>query len=163
MSDQIYAVLMAIENDTLLLPNSAVVEVVPRETVKPDAGAPKWMIGYCDWNSRRVPVVSFELLNGAAAVEQSRRARVVLVNSLGVHLPVGMMGFLTQGYPHLVTLNRTAVVAGALRETDRADLVLSRVRIASQEAAIPDLETIEADLLRLEVTSAGTAGAASVS
>lgn len=147
--EQIYAVLMALEGDTLLLPNAAVAEVVAREALQPaEDGAPSWLVGYCDWNNRRVPVVSFEVANGASRGADSRRARVVVLNSFGIHLPSGLFAVISQGYPHLVTLNRAAVKPMALRPTDRADLVLCRVRIASQEAAIPDLASIEAEIAR---------------
>lgn len=151
MSEQIYAVLMALEGDTLLLPNSAVNEVVPRDRVRPAGdGAPSWFAGFLEWNNRRVPVVSFETLNGSAvSATRSRRERVAVVNCAGVHLQGGSIGILTQGHPHLVTLNRTAVKPAALRDTDRAELILARVRISSQEAAIPDLDVIEADLSRV--------------
>ncbi|HSW12009.1 MAG TPA: chemotaxis protein CheW [Solimonas sp.] len=150
--EQIYAVLMALEGDTLLLPNAAVAEVISRDTLQPaEDGAPPWMIGYCDWNNRRVPVVSFETINGAPRPgAESRRSRIVVLNSFGTHLPAGLLAVLSQGYPHLVTLNRAAVKTMGLRPTDRGDLVLSRVRIASQEAAIPDLATIEAEISRLQ-------------
>lgn len=147
MSDQIYAVLMALEGDTLLLPNSAVNEAIPRDRVAPPGeGAPAWFAGFLDWNSRRVPVISFEILNGGTRSGQSRRERVAIVSTPGVHLQGGAIGIIVQGHPHLITLNRTAVRAGTLRETDRESLVLTRARISSQEAAIPDLDVIEADL-----------------
>ena len=144
---QIYAVLMALEGDSLLLPNVAVAEVVQRERVQaPEPGAPEWFAGYLDWNSRRVPVISFELLNGGRTSGRSRRDRVAIINSLGVHLAGGAFGLITQGYPHLVTLNRTAVRSVAPRETDRPGLLAARVKIASQEAMIPDLAVVEADI-----------------
>ena len=94
-----------------------------------------------------------DTLNGGRRPEDARRSRVVVVHSFGRHLEAHALGLLTQGYPHLVTLNRNAVRAASLRGSDRDDLVLSRVRIASQDAVIPDLETIESDLLRQEVAS----------
>lgn len=149
--DHLYAVLMALSDDTLLLPNAAVAEVVARDNLRPSwPGAPDWLTGYCEWSNRRVPVISFEALNGAAAAPMSRRARVVVINSLGSHLANGLFAVVAQGYPHLVTLNRTAVQGTPLRETDRQDIVLSRVRIASQEALIPNLDTIEAEIARAQ-------------
>ncbi len=153
MNDQIYAVLMPLDGDTLLLPNAAVIEVISRDTVRPVDDAPAWFLGNYESNGRRVPVISFEVLNGGSLPEVARRSRVVLLHSVGQHLEAHAIGVLTQGYPHLVTLNRNAITPAPLRENDRADLALSRVRIASQEAVIPDLETIEADLLRLDMVS----------
>lgn len=157
MSDQIYAVLIALEGDTLLLPNSAVNEAVPRDRIAPAGpGVPEWFAGYLDWNGRRVPVISFEVLNGGSRSGQSRRERVAVVNSFGSHLQSGLIGIITQGHPHLVTLNRTAVRPGDLRENDRAELVLTRARISSQHAAIPDLSVIEAELARALSADAGS-------
>ena len=151
MNDQIYAVLIPLDGDTLLLPNAAVMEVISRDTVRSVDDAPPWFLGNYELNGRRVPVISFEVLNGATLPETARRSRVVLFHSFGQHLEAHAIGVLTQGYPHLVTLNRNAISPAPLRDTDRADLVLSRVRIASQDAVIPDIETIEADLQRYEV------------
>ncbi|MGH8460010.1 MAG: chemotaxis protein CheW [Stenotrophobium sp.] len=153
MSDQIYAVLIALESDALLLPNTAVAEVVPHTGMQPATAGGGWLLGHCHWNGQRVPVISFEMLNGAAAAEPGRRARIVIVHALSSQRSAGAIGILTQGHPHLVTLNRAALVSRPLRETDRVDLVLSRVSIANHEAAIPDLETIETDLMRNHVLS----------
>lgn len=149
--EQIYAVLMTIHEDTLLLPNATVAEVLARDALQADAAGPEWLLGYCDWNNRRVPVVRFEQLNRGSAPTDPRRERLVVLNSLGRHLPSGHLAILTQGYPHLVTLNRAAVRTMQLRDTDRDDLVLSRVRIANQEALIPDLEQIEAEIARTQL------------
>lgn len=150
MSDQVYAVMLALEGDTLLLPNIAVSEAVPRDRVQaPEAGMPAWFAGTLDWNNRRVPVLSFELLNGGeVSATRSRRERVAVVQSTGSHLPGAILGIVMQGHPHLVTLTRAAVRPGELRPGDQAELVMTRVRIASQDAAIPDLDAIEAVLAR---------------
>jgi chemosensory pili system protein ChpC len=159
MSDQIYAVLITLSDDTLLLPNSAVAEVLPLSVLQTASGSADWLLGYCDWSDKRIPVINFEVLNGAAAGESGKRARIVIVHSLNAHLQTGALGILTQGYPHLVTLSREALVPQVLRESDRPDLVLSRVAIANHETAIPDLEAIEADIARHDFKRAGSATA----
>ena len=152
LREQIYAVLMSVYEDTLLLPNTAVAEVLAREALQVEEGPhPDWLLGYCDWNNRRVPVVRFERLNHAPTGGDPRRERLVVLNSLGRHLPSGHLAIMTQGYPHLVTLNRTAVRSAPLRDTDRDEVVLTRVRIANQEALIPDLEQIEAEVARAQL------------
>lgn len=150
MSDQVYAVMLALEGDALLLPNVAVSEAVPRERLQaPAPGMPAWFAGTLDWNNRRVPVLSFETLNGAEpSALRSRRERVAIVQSLGTHLPGAVLGIVMQGHPHLVTLTRTAVKPGVLRESDREEFVLARVRIASQDVAVPDLDALEAQIAR---------------
>ncbi len=145
-TDELYAVLVAIHGDTLLLPNSAVAEVLARDALQPSAGGPAWLAGYCDWNSRRVPAIRFELLNGGERGGDPRRERLVVLHSLGNAVPGGSIAIVAIGYPHLVTLNRMAMQPMALEAADRDALVLARARIASQIVLIPDLEAVESEI-----------------
>lgn len=156
---ELYAVLVALEGDTLVLPNVAIAEVISRERIQPAQDGPDWLQGFVPFNGRRLHVLSFEALNGGSVPELSRRSRVVVINSLGAHLDAGQFALVAQGYPHLVTLNRTGVRRANLHKTDRSDLVLSRLRIASQEAIVPDLESLELELSRVPVPEAQTAAA----
>jgi chemosensory pili system protein ChpC len=142
-------VLIALSGDTLLLPNLAVAEVVARDAIQPLSQLPPpWLAGQIDWSGRRLPVLRFEALNRGKPASDPRRERVVVLNSHGRHLPSGQFALVTQAYPHLVTLNRAALQPLALRETDRPELLLARVRVANQEALIPDLDMIEAEIAR---------------
>lgn len=145
---QTYAVLIALAGDTLLLPNLAVAEVLGAEPVQPAEAAPTWLRGYLDWNGRRVPVLSFETLNPTAPAEP-RRARIVVLHSPGRRLPVAHLAVVAQAYPHLLPFDRMTATPLPLRDSDRDELVLARVRVAGQEALIPDLDSVEAELARL--------------
>jgi len=152
-ADELYAVLMTVHEDIVLLPNAAVAEVLSRDALKRSDGGPDWLLGHCEWNNRVVPVVRLEALNGGIGSGDPKRERVVVINSIGKHLAGGHVAFISQGYPHLVTLNRAAMRPLALRETDRNDLVLGRVRIASQQALIPDLATVEAEVAQTQLAN----------
>ena len=149
-NEELYAVMIALAGDTLLLPNAAVAEVVPSEAMMRQEQGPDWLLGHYNWNARRVPVLSLEVLNNGAKPPHSRRERLIIVNSFGTRLAVGAVAFLAQSYPHLITLNRAAIKSLPLRDTDRAELVLTRVKIANSEALIPDFETIETELAAVE-------------
>lgn len=140
---EFYGVFIAVEGDTVLLPNVAVAEVVAHGKVGAVDGAPPWWLGHIDWNGARVPLVSLEALNGKTVPQTTRRSRIAVINTPGRELDVGQIAFLCQGYPHLVTLNRAAMAAEALDPDDNDDLVLARTRIANTRAMIPDLESIE--------------------
>lgn len=140
--DEIYAVLIALDGDTLLLPNAVVSEVLPAATL--DGAADGAGLGRRTWNNRVLQVLSFEALNNRTAPSESRRARSVVFHSTGTV----SYALLAQGYPHLVTLNRSALTPMPLRDTDRPEAVLARVRIANTEALIPNLETLEAEAQR---------------
>lgn len=142
----LYAVMIAIDGDTLLLPNSAVAEVVSRETTIAHRDGVNGWLGDLDWNGRSVPVVQLETLMARPLKSTGRRARIVILHSLvagggGRHLAI-----VAQGYPHLVTLNPAALTAEPLREDDDDRWVLGRCRVANQLTMIPDLAAVDAIL-----------------
>lgn len=140
--EELYAVLIAIHGDTLLLPNATVAEVLSADGLEPLGSGPR--VGVRDWNGRRLRVVSFEILNGGRAPPEYSRARIIVLHPLDGVPSDNACGILAQGYPHLLTLNRTALVKAPLRGSDAAGIVLSRVKIANTEALIPNLEAIQA-------------------
>ena len=153
--EQIYAALAAIPGDTLLIPNLAVAEVLSREPLETVDGAPDWLDGMLPWHGRHVPVIHFERLNRSNALPQpGRRSRILVIYATENRLPGGMFGLLTEGYPHLVTLNHNAVAPEPLRDTDRPELIVSRARVASQTPAIPNLQFVESEIARF-LSSAG--------
>ncbi len=139
--EEIYAVLIAIHGDTLLLPNTSVAEVVSADGLQALGGGP--CVGTRDWNGKRLNVVSFEILNGAAPPPETSRTRIVVLQPLDGKPSDNACGVLAQGYPHLLTLNRTALVKAPLRDSDSIGIVLSRVKIANTEALIPNLDAIQ--------------------
>jgi len=145
--EELYAVLVSLAGDTLLLPNAAVVEVLSAERMarSPD-GAPAWLAGRLAYNNRQLPVVHFETLNGAARPEPTRRTRLAVVHAITDRVRGGQYAIVCQGYPHLVTLNRAALRREPLVSTDHEEIVLVRVGIANTSALIPNLEALELKL-----------------
>ncbi len=147
MSQALYSILIPLREDALILPNSAVSEVTVQETLEPpDEGSPPWMMGWYALAERRVPVIAFEALNGAKPPALGRRTRLTIINSFGTRIHGSQFALLTPGHPQLISLTPEVVRAAALRPTDRAELLLSRLRVGDRQAAIPDLEAIEGAL-----------------
>lgn len=150
--EELYAVLIALPGDTLLLPNAAVAEVVSADRMeRAGPGAPRWLAGRLMYNNRRLPVVRFEVLNGGAPIEDTRRTRLTVLHGLTDRLGAGQYAIVCQGYPHLVTLNRNALRKESHLSTDKEEMILSRVGIANTSALIPNLEAVEEQLARLEM------------
>lgn len=148
--DSLHTVLIQIADDMLLLPNAAIAEVASMERFEPpEPGAPPWLAGWHAMAERRIPVLSVEALAGGGRPEISRRARIVIVYPLSTRVHGGSYAILAQGQPHLVNLARDAISLAPTPPQARDGLLLSRVQIASQNAAIPDLEALEARLAEL--------------
>lgn len=150
MNEAVYALLIEVTGDTLLLPNAAITEVTALDRFEAaDAEAPAWLSGWHATAERRIPVLSFEALSGRGRPETHKRARVVIVNPIGQRVGGGGFALLAQSQPHLISIGRGTLAPVSLTYSDRDELVLSRVRMAGKEALIPDLEQIEARLAGL--------------
>jgi chemosensory pili system protein ChpC len=146
--EQLYCVLLALRDDTLVLPNALIAEALAQDSLEPQAeGGARWLAGEVNWRNQRLQAVNFETLNGGLAAPLSRRSRMVVLHALGERPEDKPYALVCQGYPHLVTLSRVALAPLPLRESDRPEYVLARVRIGNSEALIPDLDRI-AELIR---------------
>jgi chemosensory pili system protein ChpC len=139
----LYGQLIPLDADSLLLPNSAVVEVRSLDSVNVRSQPPGWLLGTVHWREHNIPVVSLEGLLGRAMPVRSRRSRLIVVNSVGNRLADGLVAIVIQGYPHLTALNRNVLQALPREPRDPDSLVLTRVRVANTLAIIPDLDAIE--------------------
>jgi chemosensory pili system protein ChpC len=153
--EDVYAVLVSLVSDTLLLPNAAVAEVISAERMDPPPpGAPAWFAGKASYNNRQLSVVRFEIMNGSGAASDTKRTRLAVLQPLTGQLRTGQYAIVCQGYPHLVTLNRQALKKEERVSTDDEELVLTRVSIANTNALIPNLEKIEQLLAPFEAVPA---------
>lgn len=151
---ELYAVLISLNGDTLLLPNAAVAEVVSAERIeKPAADAVPWFAGRVTYNNRAIPVVRFEVLNGGAPGTDTRRTRLAVIQAVSDRVAAGQYAIVCQGYPHLVTLNRSALQPAPLQPADREALALTRVAIANTNALIPNLEALEQQVAAVEAVA----------
>lgn len=152
--EELYTVLVSLSSDTLLLPNVAVQEVIAADRIEPPPrGAPAWFAGRVAHQNLSVPVVRFEILNGGTFTEDARRTRLAIIHPLTDRTRTGLYAVACQGYPHLVTLNRTALKVERQQDRDRGNFVLTRVSIANTSAMIPNLEAIELALAQYEATA----------
>jgi chemosensory pili system protein ChpC len=156
--DEVYAVLISLSGDTLLLPNAAVAEVVSPDRMEVSGpGAQPWLAGRVPYGGHRLPVLRFEVLNGSGRPEASRRTRIAIVNAITGTVLNGQYGLLCQGYPHLVTLSRSALRNEQRSSSDNENLVLTRVGIANTSALIPNLEALEARIAEAQLAQAASA------
>lgn len=150
MSQTVFALMIKIAGDYLLLPNSAAKEVASLENFQAaGADAQKWLVGWHSSEERRIPVLSFEALAGGERAAPGKRGRLVIINPLGQRMAGGGFALLAQDQPHLVSLKQDSIAALGLRASDSDDAVLARVKINDNEAVIPDLEHIERQLAGL--------------
>lgn len=133
--------LLPLADRTLLLPNSAVAELIPLRAPVSEAGMPRWLLGQVAWRNLNLPLMSFEAAAGGEPSIGSG-ARVAVLNALGGRAHVKFIAMVVQGIPRSVRLDESLSRAKAPLGALERDAVL----VNDQVAKIPDLVALE-DLL----------------
>ena len=141
--DELYGLLVPLSGSRLVLPRAAIIEVMgyaaPRE--RPE-GAPEWLLGWTMWQGNRIPLISFEAACGLPLPEFKNRTRIAVIQAISGLLDPPAFAIATQGYPYLLRVNRNVLKLEQGIEAEPS-VVLSRVRMANERPAVPDLEELE--------------------
>lgn len=158
LQPELFGYLVPLQGTALLLPRSAISGQQRMDAMSMTTDGPVWLLGSMTWNDREAPVVSLEAMSGASVPPRKQRSRLTVIQSLGNHLDHGLFVAVTQGFPRLVPVNPPPLHKLPALSEDR-DLALTRVRLASAEAIIPDLDAIEARI-EAAISAASDAAAA---
>jgi chemosensory pili system protein ChpC len=142
---ELYSLLIPLKGERLLVPRMCVAEVIAfADTARaPQDDVPDWYLGTIDWNSRRLPVVSFDDPDQEERRSKRSRARVVVFHAITQDLKSGYYGVLTQGFPQLVRVNADVLGLDTEQPLPTRQPVLCRARMIHEYPLIPDLEQIE--------------------
>ena len=137
---QVASLMLPICEHFLLLPNVSIAEIIGCPSIEAVKNKPKWFLGYIEWRSIHVPIISFEIANGMDPSNVSEPQRVAVLNGItgGNDLPFFCIA--TQGIPRL-----TRVYTETIVESDAAegDLEFMRVIVNGEDAVIPEVEKLE--------------------
>lgn len=138
LPDHVYGVIIDLADDNLILPNSAVVEVLGQDALQALATGPGWLLGELKLDLDTIPVISLEALWGQGVAENVRRSRIVVLKAPNQDERVALMA---RAYPLIVTLNEIALKVRSA-EDDARPHVLSHIQVANRQALIPDLDAL---------------------
>ncbi len=144
LPSHIYSVMVSLVDTSLILPNSAVVEVLGQDVMRAVEDGPAWLLGQARWRQFELPAISLEGMLGQAVPPMDRKCRLVVLNTPS---QAAAFAVVARSYPLIVTLNEVALKPVELAEDEAASLVLSRVKVANRSALIPELDAM-ADLVR---------------
>ena len=138
----IRGVLIQVEGGRLLLPNATVSEVLSYAAPEPVEGAPDWILGRIRWRGWQLPLVAWARLAGTAPDEAGGLgSKVAVLKALHGNPRLPYFALLTQGFPRLVTVSRTALVADG-GDGDLPEAALASVLLNEDRALVPDMDAI---------------------
>ncbi|ACV25653.1 chemotaxis protein CheW [Kangiella koreensis] len=139
----VYSFLIPMIENSLLLPNATVAEIVPFMNVDLAENAESsddWQIGQIIWRNIKIPVVSLERIQGKKDLGELRRSRIAIVYTLNSNQDVPYVAIMVQGIPRLVPVDEDN---GKMLEEELPTGVKAWVDLDGRKALIPDLDLIE--------------------
>lgn len=140
-----HGIVLKLANLNLLLPDIMVEEIFWPSQVKPIADSPDWFMGYFDWAERRIPLISFESLNGLEGREFLEGKAVAIINGSVNYNHLPYYGVLIEDKTQIVPLKKKSIAPEFGRQTMRAEACWTIVD--NESAVIPKVEWIEEHLL----------------
>lgn len=146
-SAYVHCMLIPMDQDYLLLPNTTIAEVIPMpnliagQTESPD------ILGFYHWRDNVLPVIALsKLINGnTVSSEHPRQAhKLCIINGVHAAANLSLYAAPCNGVPQLITLNESA-----LRPVDDMQAnpwVYSQLKMGNKVAYIPNLDALEKHL-----------------
>jgi len=140
--------LIPLHNQRLVLPNTAIAEVISYHKPQPLDDAPPWLGGFIGWRGLRIPLIYIETATSDQQPQIHRRNRVIVLNALGGSNKLPFYGILAQGIPRLMHLDSSTIL-----DAPNADKVhqffIRQVLVEGHPAVIPDQKALETALEKL--------------
>ena len=149
MEDVIHCLTIPLYDETALLPNAAIAEVIVYKETTPIDDAPEWFLGYIEWREKRVPLISFEAMSGKEVQAPVKTSRIAVLNTINGNAQLPYVGVLSQGIPSLVVVPEHGLEDKA--DEDNRQAVGGFVDLNGMKAVIPDIDEIEKRLTQLSL------------
>lgn len=143
---ELSCVLIPLQGSQLLLPSVSIAEILPWRRVKALADTPDWCLGMLGWRGEMVPVVRFEVLNGASSEARKSGRCLVVMNRARHSSGLAFYAIASEGLPRLVQLASNDLTNESTR-LGRCESVA--VKVGTESAVIPNLEYIETAVTKL--------------
>jgi len=135
---EVRTILAPLSSGNALLPNSVVAEILDYKAPEPFKQGPDWLLGEMVWHGWKVPVISYQrLIDDHANDHVTKKARILIIKTLGESTQVNYIGLLIQGLPRLKTVTAKTLIESKKKKLP--DAVFSKVSIDDLPAWIPEL------------------------
>jgi chemosensory pili system protein ChpC len=145
--EAVHCLLIPLHEETVLLPNAAVAEVIAYSEPETIPDAPDWLMGWLSWRDRKVPLLSFEVASGRVIPDDLQGNRIAVLNTLNSNPRIPYIAVLIQDIPKLHLVQPDSVT-----ERDDAEprqSVVAQLLADGEPVLVPDLDDLELRIERL--------------
>jgi len=144
LPERISCLMLSLAKEKLLVPVTAVAEVVnTRERVE-SATAEGPLYGWIHWRDQKIPLLSLDMLLGGERTALAVQNDLLILNAIGALAELGFYAVRMQGLPTPVQIDETS-----LRGRRGDGLVLASCEMSGERLLIPDFAALEAAIAQL--------------
>jgi chemosensory pili system protein ChpC len=147
----IRCMLLPVKSMNLLLPNSAVAEIIGYSDPRELADTSDWFQGVVLWRGVYIPVVAVEQMCGVDTAEVRPRARIAIIYNPEKDPELPYLGIHIQDIPRAYLAEADTMISGG--DEGLGEFLITRVDDEELARVIPDLDRIIA-ALKLEYSPA---------
>lgn len=141
-AQKINSVLIPLNGQNVILPQSAMAEVVPNQGVDGvDTGA-DWLQGFITWRGHQIPLISLEAMCGRSGGPRTLDNRFVVVYGLEGFPGLSFYAFEVRGIPHPMKIGADALMVGGIKDKD-CPIVACNIVADGEPAVLLEMSTIE--------------------
>ncbi|MGD2171233.1 MAG: chemotaxis protein CheW [Gammaproteobacteria bacterium] len=147
MNDQstsVRCMLLPLKSLNLLLPNSAVAEIIGYSAPRELTGTSDWFAGVVLWRGVYIPVVAVEQMCGVDTAEVRPRARIAIIYNPEKDPELPYLGIHIQDIPRAYLAEADSMISGG--DEGLGEFLITRVDDEELARVIPDLDKIIATL-----------------
>lgn len=100
----IRSILLPITSGALLLPHSALVEIISERDIRPVDNTPDWVLGEIEWANEVLPVLSLDTAIKSQVSSVPKRSRLIVLAFLSEHSQYKYLAIRAAGVPRLALL-----------------------------------------------------------
>jgi len=141
--------LLPLVDETLLVPTVTVAEMGSIQPFEIIHNTPDWFLGFYNWRNIRVPVISFETLNGRHSPKVNARGRVAVLNNPSDSETFPFLSILTQNIPRMTRVEEKDISEN--EGTSKRPYDLMAVRVGLEELVVPDIYALEKAVEELDL------------
>lgn len=130
--------LIPIYGSNLLLPNSAIAEVLVCEEILKQENQPQWCLGQIRWDNRAIDIISFERIEVPTKQILTKRYIILIIRNPEADAAPPYFGLLATQIPQIVQANSSTLYKN-LQPTNTHSCAMSYVSINGKSAIIPDI------------------------
>lgn len=142
--ESIHCLTIPLHEETVLLPNAAIAEIVAYMEPSIIADAPDWFLGNVTWRDTQVPLISFEVISGKEVGSAKKDSRIAVLNTLNGNAEIPYVGILSQGIPSIALVQEDGIEEQSDQESRTA--VGATINVGGVEVLIPNIDELEQQL-----------------